>query len=1566
TKDLTKLTSAQWRSRIGADYDALWDMRGELLKRKLGNEGYFIDIAKANLEYAPTLWDFVVTRWTGYLTEEAGGESAPFSAGKLLAENYKADFSPSLPPAEKAAAILEITASMPAQGRETAAGMMRIQRLLLPLNEPGLYTGTDSGKAAAAVVEVLKKWKDNLPSTLARAQAAYEAGKISANNSWNKQGVEFCAAAMELAPRSRPASDCEKIKARIELPELQLSAKPVPPPGKGLVSVTARNIPAVYFRLYRTSPGELQSLYRRDRGGFDSLRTLNQDEAAGFLDRKADVTWKTEIDYPAPYQFKTKEILPPPLKKGLYVLAACGDPAFSAGASLIKAAIVNVTDIFLLGTAGIRGDPEDFLFTAAEAARPRSERPELFHFYAVNALSGLPLGDAPIEVFHGRGYSVLDKVLLRSDADGRAVLAEPVQVAYGNYQHFQADPLLSSGGAYALWSNAQSSGFSVPAPIEIRLESDRPVYRPGQKVSFKATVLSRVPRGFRVYSGAVKLKVTARDANWQEFYSKEFPVSPMGSVSGSFEIPAGRMLGSYQLTGALREYGVNFSGEQRFQVEEYKRPEFEVSMKEASDAFRYGQKARVEGSVKYYFGSPVPDAEVKYRITRARYVPWYAWWWSWFYAPSGSAEFASGAARTDGEGKFFVEFTPKPEEGSYARYPASFNVEVEARDAGGRTITDARSYYAGSKAYNFDITPDAGFFTSDKKAGFQARLMNLNGAQMSGGGTYSLARLEKIPDLPRGASWWGGQFGGNPSLEQAFGAVPDGAEVDSGSLDFSAAKPTSVKLKALPAGVYRLRLSAKDPWGGESGSDIIIVSADPDGKNPAVKLPPVALFEHASYQPGETARVLVGAGQLKGVKYAEVLASNFILAKQLLRGGGVSVLSLKVEDAHRGGFAVRWFGAGDFNIYSAMGKASVPRKDRELDISLPHPAALEPGQKVNWTLKASDKAGRPVEGEGTVRVFDRSLEYYVSGADSWLARLYPERLSNSSGIGSVYNAYFTDLPVKDGLVSRMFSLFDKELDEEKLPSLRINSSRGGRRRFFARGLAQSMAFESEGFADSAEMKSEGANLAAAAPSAMMAGAKSSAKSARFDEEAPSRKAKAPSQAPVAVRKDFSETAYFNPQLKISRGQGPFTFRIPERLTSWKVDAAVLTRDVKKGAVSSEVVTRKELMARLDIPRFFREGDRSELTAVLSSQAQNELSGEVTIEITLDGKDAADAFSLTGPVKNFTLKPGGSVPLRWPVTAPRGTAAYKVRVIARAAQLSDAQENDLPVLPSRERLIASRVVALDGKGTTELRLDELEKEDKTRQAESMHLEVQPQLILTVLNSLPFLVHYPHECTEQLLNRYVPLAITNSFYKKYPELAASVKNIPKRETLTPAWERDNPVRMMTLMETPWENESKGRTTSLPVIDMLDPKLVKAEKDDAITKLAGYQNADGSFPWFPGGHSDLYMTLYVLDGLAEAARYGVEIPRETAKKALGYVLGEIPAHMKPDEHNVAFILYAAYVVTSFPPDWAEHKTALGYARKWAQYADKQARAMTPFGKAYASYVWLRLGDKKLSESY
>ena len=212
-----------------------------------------------------------------------------------------------------------------------------------------------------------------------------------------------------------------------------------------------------------------------------------------------------------------------------------------------------------------------------------------------------------------------------------------------------------------------------------------------------------------------------------------------------------------------------------------------------------------------------------------------------------------------------------------------------------------------------------------------------------------------------------------------------------------------------------------------------------------------------------------------------------------------------------------------------------------------------------------------------------------------------------------------------------------------------------------------------------------------------------------------------------------------------------------------------------------------------------------------------------------------------------------------------------------------------------------------------------------------------------------MRYPFECVEQTLNRFVPLGIVNSFYKKNPDLAEAVKKIPKRDTLTPAWDRSDPRRLTELMETPWQQISQGRKSPFPLVDLFDTAVVGKELADSRDKLLAAQNGDGSFPWFPGGRPDPYITLLVLSGFSEAQRYGVAIPKDSVSRALSYIQSEIPrklkSSLKPDEGLVSMVLYAAYVVTSFEKGAGGTDGLWKLAKAWADYADQHSDAMTPW---------------------
>jgi uncharacterized protein YfaS (alpha-2-macroglobulin family) len=1542
-KDLVRRAPEEWHREAREAFLGLWPLRGKLAEVPLSGEGYFVDLKDAETGPTPTLWDFAVLRWTDYLLEQAPNppEARP-AALSFIGQDYAGAFSADAPPAAQAAAL------MGASGREE----WKVERLLIPFEHPDRVAGLpDRDAAVSAAASALKGWMDSFSSPPAKARAGLEAAKLLHGRARYAEAVELCRRVEQSWPLSRAGRRCAKLRAEIELPVLNLSARFTPPPGKDAFTLNTRNLDAVFFRLHRLDPRELQSLRARgEQQDWSVLRQPDRNLISSYTARRPDFSWKAALSTHAAYAYAATTVSPPALRPGIYLALASGDERFQPKSSLLSASIVNVTELFLIASVGAQGPERDFIF---DPAGPERRDAPAFHFYTVDARSGRPAA-ASLDAFRRENWSPAGRLSLAAGPDGMASAEASVPLSYGTHSSLSFDVLAQAKDSYAYGANPAYFNHSAPAPVEVRLETDRPIYRPGQEVRAKVTVLRRIPRGYKVYDGAAPVSFIARDANHQELFKKELKLGAMGSASVRFVIPTDRLLGNYQASASISDFGHDFSGAAGFAVEEYKRPEFEVLVKESTGAWRYGRTAVVAGAAKYYFGGPVPDAPVSYRIYRDAYIPWFCWWWRGLSAHQGGrTEVASGQVKTGADGSFSFAFIPQPQDpDAKDPWPSTFRVEVESRDAGGRTITASRSFQAGAKAYLFDIAPGSGFLTAGKPEAVPVRLMNLDGAAVTGSGEFELFRLDGRPQDAETQPYWGGYFAGSPALEAIYKEVPNGVRVAGGDLPFSAQKAAAAGLGSLKTGAYRLTVRAKDPWGGVSEQSIVLLCADAKGRL-ALDLPAVTVPEHSSYLPGETARILLGSARLDGTVFVEVWGGRHLLERRAL-GGGVRLLSIPVTDDHKGGFTVRWFGARDFRIRSGQASVAVPWQDRELTLKLDYDKVMKPGQKVRWTLSAVDRDKKPVSGEAVVRVFDRSLEYYAAAAGQWLSALYGGRGGPGAGQGSLFAPGVSQLPVEEGWIKKMLELYYSAIEEPAPPMLRLNRGRVyGHRRMkgamFGMGLAGGAAPDML--------------LSEAMPAAPMAMDKEMSRNEVMGKK---KQAAQPAEPPVAARSDFSETAFFEPHLSIKAGRGAFTFKAPEQLTSWKITASALTRDVKRGVFAGEAVTRKDLMVRVDMPRFYREGDQGEIKAVVHNETEAELSGEVTLSVTEDGDPAAEKLGLTDLVKPFTAKPHGLMPLTWTVKAPRGQTSFKARAVARSGDKADAEERDLPVLPSRERLIETALVSLDGTVDKALKAPGFADKDETRVHESMTLQIDPQLALSILNSLPYLVHYPYECSEQLISRFTPLAIANAFYKKHPALAAAVKKIPKRDTFAPAWDRTDPRRLTTLMETPWEAVSQGRKSGWPLVDVLDPAVVKAELADALGKLKSYQNGDGGYPWFPGGRSDPYITLVVLSGFAEAQRYGVDIPMDTARRALGFVNNEVPKHLKPEPGELSLILFAAHTVTAYPKSLPEAALGYKFAKAWADYADKHGQALTVLGKAMAAHVYWRLGEKAKGDLY
>ncbi|MFC1752728.1 alpha-2-macroglobulin [Thermoproteota archaeon] len=1576
--DVFRLTPEEIKDEINKTYQELWKIRKKLINYDIKKEEYYLDIKDIDFGMHPTLFDYLIQSWTDFFlnTNTLGfvmkvGETQP-KAELLLVEDFKypvnlEDFWSLL-----TAELMEEASRFGKKDRLEASERWKIRRLLLPLKcigfilkDPNSYRDNAKG--------ILLRWMNTFKTSEAKAEAGYQAAVIL--NSIGKvfDTVKLCKKIEKEFSGTNSSERAKVLRIGIEMPQLSLQANNVVPPAKDAFIVTTKNIKDVYFRFYKMDPNELRneytSFYKRGRQEGWS-RIFNQQDPKFIKEllrgKVPYKEWKFRTEDRGEYRRLAKTVSPPSLETDIYLVLACADRSFKIGSSLMSACFFNVTDFVLIGTAGFTTNTQDAYYDFIDNMGPDGIVDEGYRFYTLDAKTGKPVKGVALNVYVNENYRSRRQVLdLTADRQGVASLSLPVKVFPNTSNHSTIDPLATHNNAFSYWRNQQYVSYTAPNPIMLFIETDRPIYRPGHTLQAKVVVVRKQPMGFRSLGSNQGVTFSAQDPNGKEFFNKVVKLSEFGSAKVSFEVPQGRILGRYSLRAHCKDGRFRNSTSTNFSVEEYKRPDFEVILKPAAMPWKYNEPVSIEGEAKYYFGGPVPNAPIKYRIKWQSYIPWcYRYFFQHNYYGGGGQEIATGEVRTDDEGKFVIGFTPTPRGSHGQNIPdiSQFTVEVEGHDSGGRTIESSQSYKAGKNAIYFVIEPKKGFFLEREEIEIGSQRLTINDAPAEGKSTYEIFLLKGTPSKTLSHK---GYWGWVAPLDVQLKDIPNGKLVAQGEIQHDKDGKGVIEISKLPQGTYRIVQKSLDQWQEEVEQVKIFVVAR-DIRTPVpVNAPSVTLLEKDEYEIGDVARFVIGSALARGVYHVELWAGEHLIRHELIDSNKpVRLIEIPVTEKMKGGFTLRWFGVKDFQAYHGQIGVSVPWKEKKLKLSLkPFNNELVPGQEVKWGINVEDANNTPVEAEVLAFMYDRSLEYYAKAHSAWLDNLYQMRMTSIRATDSTFDPYFYNIPITEGLLEKLLKAFRTRPKEPRIPSLR------SWRTWAHGGSWGSLGSKGAYFG----MVSEDASDKVAYASVSARGLESKARSF-IDRSSQSdlngldgteffRSEEAAKK--VETRKAFADTAFFKPHIvTLKDGKAFFSFTAPEQLTSWRVKAFAFTKDIKEGVLTQEAVTRKDLMVRADLPRFFREKDKGTVTAIVHNESEDTLEGELFIEIKENGKLIHQKIKLEQDKKKFSVEPHSLATYNWMIEIPTGVTTYKVRVVAVSSELSDAEEKELPILPSRERLIESALISLSGNETKKLEI--LLKKDPTRINESMVLQVDPQLALSIINTIPFLIEYPHECVEQILNKFVPLSIVNEIYKKYPTIQKAVAKIPKRKTTTPAWDKSDPNRLITLMETPWVWQSEGRPVSCPIIDLFDPKIVKVQKENKFAKLKSAQLSNGGFPWWPGGKADPYMTLYVLDGFAQARRYGVQIPRDIIQRALRYVNKEIPLLLKAEERYLSIVAYAAYVVTSYPEkDFPEAKAGHDAARSWVQYLDRHIHALTPFGKAYLSFTYLRLGDRQKAES-
>jgi uncharacterized protein YfaS (alpha-2-macroglobulin family) len=1473
---------------------------------------------------------------------------------------------PAVHPLAKLGAVLaDLEAWHAGAGRRAAAleaRLERMRRLHAALPQPA-----DQARLRADLETRLAAFRSEPWWAAGMAQLAEMVRDVGAPDSL-RQARAILLQGEEAYPDSPGGKRCRALRLGIEAPDFELAAMSADAPGRRSLQVIHKNLERLYFRAYSYN---LRRQVEQSSGAqpAPSPRELLSRAAPS----PAPLAWTVELPATPDHRTHRTYVTPPLAAAGAYAVLASARQDFAAPGNRLVATFLTLGDLVLL-------------------ARPEGEGS-----LAVRALSGAtgePRAGVEVRSYtEGAAPPRRPVAAALTDAAGWVRFSEPVSEWPGGRL------LIATQGPEVAFTSAWLRGRTrhSEAGDAALIYTDRSVYRPGQKVLWKLLAFDQLARGRRAPRPSIPVSVTLRDPFSQEVARVAATTNEFGTAAGELTLPPGRPLGAWSLESRPR-------GSATIQVEEYKRPTFEVQLLDPAQPLRLNREARLRGAARHYFGLPVTGGRVAWRVLRQ---PVYPQWWSWSGGGQprgeGGGPVAAGAATLGADGTFEIAFTPRADERESGDHQLSYRYQVvaEVTDEGGETREAERAFRLGWVAVEASVLADEGFFVAGRPARVRIGRHDLDGAPRTGEGSWRLLELrqpaaavlpadEAAAAPPAGAFETTGdrqrpRWADTDPAAEALRRFGDGRQLRSGTVRHDAHGMAELELAALPPGAYRLRYETRDDFGAlcTAVAELVVAGAE----TTPLALPAVLLAEYSTVKVGDIARFLVRSGLPDQPLLLEIQRGERRETRSLRSGRDAELVEVAVGPEDRGGIAARLVAVRDHQLMQSEVAIAVPWDVYRLEIDFTtFRDRIQPGARETWRVRvrpADATAPEVAAAELLAYMYDRSLDYF--------APHQPPSLLDALPRGAEVEAWGCTLGER--IARRWNDAMPRPPEPPALHGDRPRfadwvaavRSRAEMRQALRQALRQARQARRKVPPGAAEVE-EAITVTAEAPLLDKKAVRTGATVVSGGETAPL--AQRPPPPPPQLRSDFAETGFWQPHLLTGDdGTATLEFTVPDSVTAWNVWVHAVDQNLRGGSLHRETRSIKELMVRPYLPRFLREGDQAELKVVVDNASGSELAGELRLEI-LDpasGKSLAADFGLAAGAASvpFRVGPGAGVDRSFPLTAPRGRAGagpVAFKVTASAGGLSDGELRALPVLPSRLHLAQSRFVALrGGAGGRELAFEDMRRDDDpTRTHEQLVVTLDAQLFFSVLHALPYLVDYPYECTEQTLNRFLSTGIVASLFDRYPAVARVAQDLAKRETRLETWDAADPNRKMALEETPWLAAAQGGDpgggpgggaagAGPGLIRVLDPRVARAERDAALLRLEKAQLPDGAFPWWPGGPPSPYMTLYLMYGFAKASEFGVPVPEPVVKRGWSYLASHFRSQLAPELAGgrrgccVELLTFLAYVASSYrDPSWMGEALSAAERRQILDASFRHWREQSRYPRAMLALALARAGRR------
>jgi uncharacterized protein YfaS (alpha-2-macroglobulin family) len=1363
-------------------------------------------------------------------------------------------------------------------------------------------------------------------------------------------------------PNSPGGKLCHNLIREIEAREVQVVTERVWTDPLPVLRVNYRNIDKVHFRAVKYDwPKRLS----RDRWRPEQLTDADRED---LVRRQPELEWSADLAPTPDYHQRTQDIpAPKELKPGFYFIVASPAANFGDAGNAVSAADVWVSDLALvMRQEWGRGKVEGFV---------------------LNAKSGEPVMGATIRIWIRKpGGNIVNGPNIKTNGDGLFSID-----GANNQSYF----VMASHNGQELAAANEYQNYTYPdnyrPNAQTVLFTDRSLYRPGQTIRFKGICLLADTKGdeYKVLPNR-KVTVVFNDPNGKEVARQQVVSNEFGSFSGSFTAPRDRLAGQMHIL-----VPGDGGGAVQFNVEEYKRPKFQVTVDAPKEATKLHGQVRVPGKATAYTGAPIGGAKVRYRVTRE--VRWPAWFYDccWWRIPSnrGAAqEIAHGSAVTEADGGFVVQFVAKPDLSVPEADEPTFHYTVHAdiTDSTGETRSGSKSVNVGYTALQANLSAPE-WLTAKDPVKVTVSTQTLDGEPQGAKGTVKIYRLKSPPGverpdvlgrpdnrpLPR-ARGPREPVSPEPSPDRSDPRMWDLGDVVA-TLNFATDKDGKREWSFnLDAGLYRAVVETKDQFDKPVTARLQLRVLNPEVAKLALKIPHVFAAPKWQLEPGEEFTALWGTGYNAGRAFVEVEHRGKVIQSYWTDATKTqATIKQTVNEQMRGGFTVRTTFVRENRGYVESHRVDVPWSNKDLAVKWEHFVnKLEPGKKETFTAVISGPKAQKAAAEMVATLYDASLDAYLP--HHWLRKFNVFR-QDASNLNSVFENGARYLQHFRGNLNGGYEYV--QISYRAFPA-DITTNMWGYM-FAERGIMAGAGGGPPGAAMPAMAPASPPREAGVRSDDMLAGHDGVERELRSNAVSDKRKAVpgagdegpvGPDLSQVSARKNLDELAFFLPHLTTDeQGAVRMEFTMPEALTKWKFMGFAHDKELRSGYLEDSVVTAKDLMVEPNPPRFLREGDVLEFSVKVTNQSQVKQSGKVRLALadlrTTNSIDAA--LGNTNPDQAFELEPGTSKSFFWRLTVPddQGPIAYKA--VGASEKLSDGEEGAIPVLSKRVLVTESIALPIRGPATRTFDFKKLEESAKSNTLKHQTLTVQmtSQPAWYAVLALPYLMEYPYECSEQTFNRLYANALARHIAQSDPKIRRVFDQWKNTPALDSPLQKNQDLKAVTVEETPWLRDAVKESEARRNVGILfDDNRLNEETARTVKKLAEMQYADGMWPWFPGGPGNEYITLYITTGYGRLRHLGVKVDQAPAIKSLtrldawmDRIFRDILRHGHPEENHlssvIALYLYGRSFYLEDKPIAREHQEAVDYwkgqARQyWLKLANRQSQAhlalaLTRFGE-------------------